>query len=96
MTPALEKEGPVESTSTKTDSELLKDKPNGTQKKKKGPRKNQGKRKGKYNWNRPYPKGYRIPKVELSAMENVLNMARTLMEFTAKEKERMKRTFPHK
>ncbi|MBW0579825.1 hypothetical protein O181_119540 [Austropuccinia psidii MF-1] len=55
-----------------------------------------GKGKGKENWHRPYPKGYRIPKLELSAVDSVFNMARTLMEFTAKEQERMNRTFPPK
>ncbi|MBW0550817.1 hypothetical protein O181_090532 [Austropuccinia psidii MF-1] len=95
MTPALE-EGPVASTSSKPSPEASKEKPKGPQKKKKGPKKHQGKGKGKANWNRPYPQGYRIPKLEPSAMDSVFNMSRTLMEFTAKEKERMNRTFPHK
>ncbi|MBW0517201.1 hypothetical protein O181_056916 [Austropuccinia psidii MF-1] len=55
-----------------------------------------GQGKGKANWNRPYPQGYRIPKLEPSAVDSVFNMARTLMEFTAKEQERMNRTFPCK
>ncbi|MBW0577627.1 hypothetical protein O181_117342 [Austropuccinia psidii MF-1] len=42
------------------------------------------------------PQGYRIPKLEPSAVDSVFNMARTLMEFTAKEQERMNRTFPCK
>ncbi|MBW0555816.1 hypothetical protein O181_095531 [Austropuccinia psidii MF-1] len=57
MTPALEKEGPVVSNSSKPDSEVSKDKPNGPQKKQRGPKNHQGKGKGKANWHRPYPKG---------------------------------------
>ncbi|MBW0589841.1 hypothetical protein O181_129556 [Austropuccinia psidii MF-1] len=81
--------------------EVSKDKPKGPKKKKKkkkkkGPKNHQGKGKGKANWNRHYPQGYRISKLEPSAMDSVLNMAGTLMEFTAKEKERMNRTFPRK
>ncbi|MBW0559658.1 hypothetical protein O181_099373 [Austropuccinia psidii MF-1] len=76
--------------------ETSKEKPKGPQKKKKGPKNNQGKGTEKANWHRPYPQGYRIPKLEPSAMESIFNMARTLMEFTAKEQKRMDRTFPHK
>ncbi|MBW0511074.1 hypothetical protein O181_050789 [Austropuccinia psidii MF-1] len=94
MTPALEKEGPVASTSSKTAPEVSKDKPKGPQKKKRGLKNHKGKGKGKANWDRPYPQGYRIPKLEPSAMDSVFNMARTLMEFTAKEKERMNRIIP--
>ncbi|MBW0464110.1 hypothetical protein O181_003825 [Austropuccinia psidii MF-1] len=72
---------------------MSEDKPKRLQKKQKGPKNNQGKGKGKANWSTNYPQGYRIHKLEPSAMESVLNMARTIMEFTAKEKERMKRTF---
>ncbi|MBW0540650.1 hypothetical protein O181_080365 [Austropuccinia psidii MF-1] len=96
MTPALETEGPVVSTSSKPAPEVSKDKPKGPQKKKKGPKNHQGKGKGKANWHRPYPQGYRIPKLEPSAMDSVFNMARTPMEFTVKEQERMNRTFPWK
>ncbi|MBW0588150.1 hypothetical protein O181_127865 [Austropuccinia psidii MF-1] len=96
MTPALEKEGPVASTSSKPASEVSKDNPKGPQRKQIGPKNHQGKGKGKANWNRSYPQGYRIPKLEPSAVDSVFNMARTLMEFTAKEQERMKRTFPFK
>ncbi|MBW0566515.1 hypothetical protein O181_106230 [Austropuccinia psidii MF-1] len=95
MNPAFE-EGPVVSTSSKLAPEASKEKPKGPQKKKKGPKNHQGKGKGKANWHRPYPKGYRIAKLEPSAMESVFNMARTLMEFTAKEQERINRTFPRK
>ncbi|MBW0521454.1 hypothetical protein O181_061169 [Austropuccinia psidii MF-1] len=96
MTPALETEGPVVSTSFKPAPEVSNDKPKGPQKKQNGPKNNQGKDKGKSNWHRPYPQGYRIPKLEPSAVDSVFNMARTLMEFTSKEQERTNRTFPHK
>ncbi|MBW0563796.1 hypothetical protein O181_103511 [Austropuccinia psidii MF-1] len=96
MPPALEKEGPVASTSSQPAPEVSKDKPKGPQRKQKGPENHQGKGKGEANWHRPYPHGYRIRKLEPSALESVFNMARTLMEFTAKEKERINRTFPRK
>ncbi|MBW0568883.1 hypothetical protein O181_108598 [Austropuccinia psidii MF-1] len=96
MTPALEPEVPVASTSFKPAPEVSKDKPKGPQKKKRGPKNHQIKSKGKANWHRPYPQGYRIPMLEPSVVDSVFNMARTLMEFTAKEQERMKRTFPKK
>ncbi|MBW0588511.1 hypothetical protein O181_128226 [Austropuccinia psidii MF-1] len=72
--------------------EVSKDKSKRLQKKKRGPKSYQG----KANWHRPYPQGYIIPKLGPSAMDSVFNMARTLMEFTAKEQEWMNRTFPHK
>ncbi|MBW0593048.1 hypothetical protein O181_132763 [Austropuccinia psidii MF-1] len=84
MAPALE-EVPVASTSSKPAPETSKEKPKGPHEKKKGPKSHQGKGKGKENWHRPYPQGYRIPKLEPSAVESVFNMARTLMKFTAKE-----------
>ncbi|MBW0583120.1 hypothetical protein O181_122835 [Austropuccinia psidii MF-1] len=96
MTPALETEGPVASTSPKPAPEVSKDKPKGPQNRQKGPKNRQGMGKAKANWHRPYPQGYRIPKLEPSAMDSVSNMARTLMELTAKEQERMNRTFPCK
>ncbi|MBW0569197.1 hypothetical protein O181_108912 [Austropuccinia psidii MF-1] len=96
MTPALEKEGPVASTSSKHSPEVSKEKPKGSQKKKRVPKKHQGKGKGKANWHRPYPQAYRSPKLEPSAVDSVFNMARTLIEFTSKEQERIKRTSPHK
>ncbi|MBW0507232.1 hypothetical protein O181_046947 [Austropuccinia psidii MF-1] len=92
MTPAFEKEGPVASTSSKQAPEVSKDKPKGPWKKQRGCENNHC----KANWHIPYPQGYRIPELEPSAVESVFNMARTLMEFTEKEKERMKSTFPHK
>ncbi|MBW0569906.1 hypothetical protein O181_109621 [Austropuccinia psidii MF-1] len=86
----------VEEPNSKPAPEASKENPKGPQKKKKGPKNHQGKGKEKENWHRPYPQGYRIPKLEPSAMDSVFNMARNLMEFTAKEQERMNRTFPCK
>ncbi|MBW0570816.1 hypothetical protein O181_110531 [Austropuccinia psidii MF-1] len=43
----------------------------------------------KKNWRKPYSPSYRIPKLQKDAMENVFNMARTLMEFKDKEEQRM-------
>ncbi|MBW0562361.1 hypothetical protein O181_102076 [Austropuccinia psidii MF-1] len=96
MTPAFEKEGPVVSISSKLAPEVSKDKPKGPQKKQRGPKNNPGKGKVKANWQRPYPQGYRMPKLDPSAVESVFNLSRTLMEFTAKEQERMNRNFKHK
>ncbi|MBW0580661.1 hypothetical protein O181_120376 [Austropuccinia psidii MF-1] len=96
MTPALKTEVPVVSTSSKPAPQVSKDNPKRPQKKQRGPKSHKGKGKGKSKWHRPYSHGYRIPKLEPSAMDSVFNMARTLMEFTAKEQERMNRTFPHK
>ncbi|MBW0503965.1 hypothetical protein O181_043680 [Austropuccinia psidii MF-1] len=95
-TPALETEGPVASTSFKPAPEVSNNKPKGSHNKQKGPKNHQDKGKGKANWHSPHPQEYRIPKLEPSAMHSVFNIARTLMEFTFKEKERMKRTFPRK
>ncbi|MBW0532664.1 hypothetical protein O181_072379 [Austropuccinia psidii MF-1] len=89
MTPAVETEGPVASTSSKPVPEVSKDKPKGPQKKQKGPKNHQGKGKGKANWHRAYTQGYRIPKLEPSAVDSVFKMARTLMGFTAKEQDRL-------
>ncbi|MBW0564808.1 hypothetical protein O181_104523 [Austropuccinia psidii MF-1] len=63
MTPALGKKGPVASTSFKPALEVSKDMPKGPQKKQRGPKNHQSKGKGKGNWHRPYPQGYRIPKL---------------------------------
>ncbi|MBW0577608.1 hypothetical protein O181_117323 [Austropuccinia psidii MF-1] len=96
MNPALEKEAPVMFASSKPAPEMSKYKLKGPQKKQRGPKNHQDKGKGKANWHRPYPQGYRIPKLEPSPVDSVFNMAITLMEFTPKEKERLNRTFPHK
>ncbi|MBW0464559.1 hypothetical protein O181_004274 [Austropuccinia psidii MF-1] len=79
MTPDLEKEGPLGSTTSKQAPENLKDKPKGPQKKQKGPKKNQRKVKGKENWNRPYPQGPRIPKLKPSVVDSAFNISRTFM-----------------
>ncbi|MBW0575355.1 hypothetical protein O181_115070, partial [Austropuccinia psidii MF-1] len=57
MTPALETEAPVASTSSKPPREVSKDRPKGPQKKQRGPNNHQSKGKGKANWHRHYPKG---------------------------------------
>ncbi|MBW0464075.1 hypothetical protein O181_003790 [Austropuccinia psidii MF-1] len=46
-----------------------------------------GKRKEKRKWNKPNPQNYRIPKKEKTAMDNVFNMERTLIEFKDKKEE---------
>ncbi|MBW0565531.1 hypothetical protein O181_105246 [Austropuccinia psidii MF-1] len=79
-----------------TSSRSAKYKPKGPQKKQRSPKSNKGKVKCKDNWNIPYPQGYRIPKLEPSAMNSVLNMATTLMGFTTKEQERIERNVPCK
>ncbi|MBW0533048.1 hypothetical protein O181_072763 [Austropuccinia psidii MF-1] len=94
MTPALDKAEPVAENSTKTAPELPKDKPKGPQNNQKGSRGNKKKGKGKANWQRPYSQYYRIPKLEPSAVESVLNMNRPLMEFKAKVKGSINKTFP--
>ncbi|MBW0516948.1 hypothetical protein O181_056663 [Austropuccinia psidii MF-1] len=68
---------------------------------KKTPKTNQKgkqKAKGKANpkWNKPYLQNYRIPKKEKTAMDNVFNMARTLMAFKNKEEETLNQSFPKK
>ncbi|MBW0484280.1 hypothetical protein O181_023995 [Austropuccinia psidii MF-1] len=95
MIPALEKKEPVASASSKKAPEKYKEKPQGPQQKRRGPKNNQGTGKGKGNRHRPYPQGCRIPKLEPSDADIVFNMARTLMEFTANKQERMSRNFPH-
>ncbi|MBW0586388.1 hypothetical protein O181_126103 [Austropuccinia psidii MF-1] len=78
---------PVEDPQASTSKNLPQQLPN---KDKQTPKSNQkGKQKSKPNWNKPYPQNYRIPKKEKTAMDNVLNMERTLTEFKNKEKERL-------
>ncbi|MBW0593240.1 hypothetical protein O181_132955 [Austropuccinia psidii MF-1] len=56
-----------------------------------------GKKNKKKNWRKPYSPIHRIPKIQKDAMNNNLNMARTLMEFKDKEEQRMRQPhFPKK
>ncbi|MBW0532603.1 hypothetical protein O181_072318 [Austropuccinia psidii MF-1] len=52
--------------------------------------KTQNKVKGKAPPPKPYSKGYRIPKIQQDAMENVFKMARTMMELHKKKEARLK------
>ncbi|MBW0472110.1 hypothetical protein O181_011825 [Austropuccinia psidii MF-1] len=49
----------------------------------------EGQAKGKAQWKKPYPQKYRTHKKENKAMDILLNMARTLIEFKNNEEERM-------
>ncbi|MBW0559765.1 hypothetical protein O181_099480 [Austropuccinia psidii MF-1] len=53
----------------------------------------EGKKNKKNNRRKPYSPSYRISKIQKDAMDNVFNMARTLMEFKDKEEQRMRQ--PH-
>ncbi|MBW0587029.1 hypothetical protein O181_126744 [Austropuccinia psidii MF-1] len=46
--------------------------------------------KGKALATRPYSQGYRIPKIPQDVMENVFQIARTMMELQKKEEARLK------
>ncbi|MBW0584969.1 hypothetical protein O181_124684 [Austropuccinia psidii MF-1] len=46
--------------------------------------------KGKAPAPKPYSQGYRIPKIQQDAMENVFQMARTMMELQKKEEARLR------
>ncbi|MBW0547368.1 hypothetical protein O181_087083 [Austropuccinia psidii MF-1] len=50
----------------------------------------QNKGKDKAPATKPYRQGYRIPKIQQDAMENVFQMARTMMELQKKEEYRLK------
>ncbi|MBW0527869.1 hypothetical protein O181_067584 [Austropuccinia psidii MF-1] len=50
----------------------------------------QNKGKGKAPATKPYSRGYRIPNLQQDAMENVFQMARTMMELQKKEEARLK------
>ncbi|MBW0509761.1 hypothetical protein O181_049476 [Austropuccinia psidii MF-1] len=57
----------------------------------------EGKKNKNKNWRKPYSPSYSIPKIQKDAMDNVFNMARTLMEFKDKEDQRMRQPhFPKK
>ncbi|MBW0538196.1 hypothetical protein O181_077911 [Austropuccinia psidii MF-1] len=89
---------PVEAPQASTSRDLPQQVPNKGKKalkrNQKGKQKAEGKSKSK--WNNPYPQIYRTPKKEKTAMENVFNMARTLMEFKKQEEERMNQFLPKK
>ncbi|MBW0588775.1 hypothetical protein O181_128490 [Austropuccinia psidii MF-1] len=51
--------------------------------------KSQNKGKGQAPTTKPYIQGYRIPKIQQDAMENVLQMARTMMALQKKEEARL-------
>ncbi|MBW0546186.1 hypothetical protein O181_085901 [Austropuccinia psidii MF-1] len=50
----------------------------------------QNKGKGKAPATKPYSHGYRIPKMQHDAMQNVFQMARTMMELQKKEEAKLK------
>ncbi|MBW0573327.1 hypothetical protein O181_113042 [Austropuccinia psidii MF-1] len=50
----------------------------------------QSKGKGKAPATKPYSQAYRIPKIQQDSMENVFQMARTMMELHKKEEPRLK------
>ncbi|MBW0576481.1 hypothetical protein O181_116196, partial [Austropuccinia psidii MF-1] len=50
----------------------------------------QNKGKGKAPAPKPYSQGYRIPNIQQDAMENVFQMARTMMELQKKEEDRLR------
>ncbi|MBW0514231.1 hypothetical protein O181_053946 [Austropuccinia psidii MF-1] len=50
----------------------------------------QNKKKAKAPATKPYSQGYRIPNIQQDAMENVFQMARTMMELQKKEEARLK------
>ncbi|MBW0480399.1 hypothetical protein O181_020114 [Austropuccinia psidii MF-1] len=52
----------------------------------------EGKNNKKKDWRKPYSPGYLIPKIQKDAMDNVFNMARTLMEFKDKKEQRVRQT----
>ncbi|MBW0504668.1 hypothetical protein O181_044383 [Austropuccinia psidii MF-1] len=86
---------PVEAPQAFTSKNLPQNVP---KKDKKAPKSNQkGKKKvkgkAKFKWRKPYPQNYIIPKNKKTDMENVFNMARTLMEFKSKEEERLNQSF---
>ncbi|MBW0553565.1 hypothetical protein O181_093280 [Austropuccinia psidii MF-1] len=57
----------------------------------------EGKKKNKNTWRKPYCSSYRIPIIQKDAMENAFNMARTMMEFKQKDEQRIRQpNFPEK
>ncbi|MBW0568814.1 hypothetical protein O181_108529 [Austropuccinia psidii MF-1] len=53
----------------------------------------EGKKNKEKNLRKPYSPSYRIPKIQKDSMDNVFNIARTLMEFKDKKEQRMRQ--PH-
>ncbi|MBW0489971.1 hypothetical protein O181_029686 [Austropuccinia psidii MF-1] len=53
----------------------------------------EGKKSKKNDWRKPYSPSYRIPKSQKDSMDNVFNMARTLMELKDREERIMRQ--PH-
>ncbi|MBW0479314.1 hypothetical protein O181_019029 [Austropuccinia psidii MF-1] len=94
---AQEKNIPVEAPQASTSKNLPQQAPKSGKKTSKRDQKGKQKAKGKANpkWNKPYPQNYRTTKKEKTAMENVFNIERTLMEFKNKE-ERINQSFPKK
>ncbi|MBW0590428.1 hypothetical protein O181_130143 [Austropuccinia psidii MF-1] len=89
---------PVQAPQASTRKNLPHQAPNKPKQPPKTNQKGKQKAKGKANtkWNKPYPQNYRMPKKEKTGMDNVFNMARTLMEFKTKEDERLNQYFPNK
>ncbi|MBW0585638.1 hypothetical protein O181_125353 [Austropuccinia psidii MF-1] len=57
----------------------------------------EGKNKKKKSCRKPYYPSYRVAQIKKDSMDNVFNMARTLMEFKDKEEKRMRKPhFPKK
>ncbi|MBW0575242.1 hypothetical protein O181_114957 [Austropuccinia psidii MF-1] len=75
------------STSAKQAQANPKDQPEGQEK---------GKGKGNATWNKPYMQNSRILKKGKTAMDNVFNMARTMMEFKNKKQKILSQSFPKK
>ncbi|MBW0500905.1 hypothetical protein O181_040620 [Austropuccinia psidii MF-1] len=50
----------------------------------------QNKGKGKAPTTKPYSQGYRIPKIQQDAMQNLFHMARTIMELLKNEEARLR------
>ncbi|MBW0516748.1 hypothetical protein O181_056463 [Austropuccinia psidii MF-1] len=92
---AQEKENtPVEGPQASTNKSLPQKVPNKPKQTQKTNQKE--KPKAKLKCNKLYPQTYRIPKKEKTAIDNVFNMERTLMEFINKEEERLSQSFPNK
>ncbi|MBW0549842.1 hypothetical protein O181_089557 [Austropuccinia psidii MF-1] len=92
MTPALDKEDPVESTSSRSVEEQAQKTSEETERLQEP----SGTRKRKSQLAKTLLTRIQDPKLEPSAVDSFFNMARTIMELKAKEQERMNRTFPRK